>query len=372
MRSPLSHPSPLLDVGFSYVTELDRPLTPDQHSQVRHLLQQYLLGLIPYRQCVTAFIATIGTSQPVDRLEAILMTPDVPLPTPFADSWLLAAMQDSRAKSHPWTAYEDQRLLAGIHRFGLDAWPVVAAFVGNGRTKAQCSQRWSRGLDPRISKDHWPSEQDERLVELVGIYGEKSWTRIASELGNRCDVQCRYRYKQLQKDPAFAEKYGEVLKSSTKKIAPPKPRKTVKVKSVERLVPQLNAPIFPGMEVQCGYCYPQRISAAVGFPPMMIPPGPPMQIPPVIRQQPAQPQPVRTQGGGGGPVIPPGNVDPSQLAGQAGFPPLEVPQISAQGSGFDWQNPFGLSPSGSLLGISPMNSFKFESEWGKQSQVKLL
>jgi len=29
---------------------------------------------------------------------------------------------------------------------------VVASFVGNGRTRAQCAQRWSRGLNPKICK----------------------------------------------------------------------------------------------------------------------------------------------------------------------------------------------------------------------------
>jgi hypothetical protein len=37
------------------------------------------------------------------------------------------------------------------------------------------------------------------LIDAVQTYGPKAWTRIASELGGRTDVQCRFRYKFLCK-----------------------------------------------------------------------------------------------------------------------------------------------------------------------------
>ena len=43
-------------------------------------------------------------------------------------------------------------------------------------------------------------EEDAKLIELVEKYGDRSWTKIASEIGNRSDAQCRYHYKQLNKD----------------------------------------------------------------------------------------------------------------------------------------------------------------------------
>ena len=109
-------------------------------------------------------------------------------------------INSQRKKTRSWTEYEDQRLLAGIHKFGTDNWVSVASFVGNGRTRAQCSQRWTRGLDPRISKDKWSLEDEESLMRLVIQYGTKSWTRIAQEIGNRSDVQCRYHYKQMKQE----------------------------------------------------------------------------------------------------------------------------------------------------------------------------
>jgi hypothetical protein len=103
-----------------------------------------------------------------------------------------------RKRTRSWTDYENQRLLAGIHRFGTDDWLSVATFVGNGRTRSQCSQRWVRGLDPRISKERWSRDEEEMLDRLVVKYGTKSWTKIASEIGNRSDVQCRYHFNQMK------------------------------------------------------------------------------------------------------------------------------------------------------------------------------
>lgn len=106
----------------------------------------------------------------------------------------------NRRKSHCWTPSEDERLLAGVHRYGIDNWSSVALFVGNSRTRSQCSQRWSRGIDPRLSKNLWTHEEETMLIQLVTVYGNKSWTQIANKLGNRSDVQCRYHYKQIHRE----------------------------------------------------------------------------------------------------------------------------------------------------------------------------
>ena len=104
-----------------------------------------------------------------------------------------------RRKAQNWTPEEDERLITGIQLHGYDNWPMVANYVGGGRTRSQCSQRWHRVLDPKIAKCNWSREEEEKLIEAIKSYGTKSWTRISSEMGNRSDVQCRFRYKFLQK-----------------------------------------------------------------------------------------------------------------------------------------------------------------------------
>jgi hypothetical protein len=291
------------------------------------VLIRYLARLISYHDCISYLGPILGTTQPIDRLEAILCTPQSPLP-PFGygPPWTHA----SSSKTRPWSSYEDQRLLAGIHRFGFVSWDAIAQFVGNGRTKAQCSQRWSRGLDPKICKEHWDNEQDEKLIELVARYGEKSWTSIAIEIGNRCDVQCRYRYKQLEKGPGFAEKFAAAVETAKRAGTCSKQKKGVVVR-----------PKCP--PIQCVAFQPAFQFFQQPVIPGMLAPVPivPQLTQPLVAGQ-SRP------------------VEPAKMEVPATLPPLDPAQISAHGSAFDWTRSYGLSASGSVFGISQMNSFKFD------------
>jgi hypothetical protein len=362
MQQPPTQVSPLLDVGMGFISELGKPITAEQSLRIREILIRYLARTISFQACVSVLIPFLGTAQPIEKLEAILRTPDVPLPCTNA-ALAQRASQDSRAKSRPWTNYEDQRLLAGIHRYGLDDWQLIALFVGNGRTKSQCSQRWSRGLDPKICKEQWSPVQDDRLIELVALYGEKCWTRVAMELGNRCDVQCRYRYRQLQKEPGFDAKHANAVEKVKDIVVTPQPKMTAKrrMKLPEQAAALTTsyAPL-PPMAIMAqqhiqlmGLSQPNifmGVSTAVApFLPPHVPPG----CAPVPKPQensaakpPGEPT-ARAEGE-------PGEKAPAQF----GLFSLDS-HISGQGSSVDWPNAFGVSPSGSTYGISPVNSFKF-------------
>jgi hypothetical protein len=153
-----------------------------------------------------------------------------------------------------WTSAEDLRLLSGILRFGIEDWSQIAAFVGSGRSKSQCHQRWTRGLDPRIIKATWTPQQDELLLMLVALYGQKGWTRISIGLGNRCDVQCRYRYNVLKKDSDFDAK----MRAARQKVManpaiigrPLRPFRTPQRKRVHTSVPGRDGLLIP-ISVPC-------------------------------------------------------------------------------------------------------------------------
>jgi hypothetical protein len=102
-------------------------------------------------------------------------------------------------KSNFWSQTEDDRLIAGVHKYGLSRWIPVAKFVGNGRTRAQCNQRWNQTLNPQLKKTKWSDDEEKELGKLVCRYGLKSWTRIAHEMVTRSDVQCRYHWLQMQR-----------------------------------------------------------------------------------------------------------------------------------------------------------------------------
>lgn len=111
-------------------------------------------------------------------------------------------LSDKNKGSHHcmmWRQEEDILLLAAIHKYGLGDWKSIAYFVGGGRSRSQCSQRWGRAMDPKIAKAPWTEQEDKILLDMVNEYGEHSWANISRKMGNRSDVQCRYRFFLLTK-----------------------------------------------------------------------------------------------------------------------------------------------------------------------------
>ena len=195
------------------------PDVDDQKTQVlKDALQKFIHRMISYEECSQTFLSCIGSSNPVDTLRDILEY-DIDQREPvqsyssdshdsranhyqandYDDSDGQSSSHTGRKRARPWNQQEDIRLLAGILHHGTDNWSLVSEIVGETRTRAQCSQRWFRGLDPRISKKRWNPEEDKKLLEFVEEYGETAWAKIASSMGNRSDVQCRYHYQQLKK-----------------------------------------------------------------------------------------------------------------------------------------------------------------------------
>ena len=188
----------LVEVGLSYVEGIFPTIDTVDYDRLGAALTDYLDNQKTYEDCSKLFNEVLGKDDPLVRVKEIINTPEEPIV--YSEE---AQAQDenphNRKKTRTWGGYEDQRLIAGVYKFGLDNWPMVAQFVGNGRTRAQCAQRWARGLNPRICKKHWSHAEDEQLKQLVQTYGEKSWTKIAAAFGNRSDVQCRYHYRQIVK-----------------------------------------------------------------------------------------------------------------------------------------------------------------------------
>lgn len=186
----------LVEVGMSYIDSYVSTLTDMEAATIRQTFDDYVHERISYDKARQILINIVGRDDALAKIRDIINISDEPIP--FHDD---KDQDDSqilmRKKTRTWTAVEDQRLLAGVSRYGLDNWQTVAHFLGSGRNRAQCSQRWTRGLNPHISKKSWTPEEDEQLEELVRIHGDKAWTKVAAILGNRSDVQCRYHYRQL-------------------------------------------------------------------------------------------------------------------------------------------------------------------------------
>jgi hypothetical protein len=192
-------------------------------SQARRWLSSLIEGRLSYPETRDLAKAHCGSCHFVDRMQQIISISPDPLPEPDMPTGL-PNHNSARKKTRQWTTDEDNRLLAGIRKYGTEgSWSAIAGFVGHGRKRSQCSQRWCRVLDPRIDKATWTAADDQRLLELVDAYGLKSWVHISSLKGDRSDVQCRYRYTQLemQKKSRATDKVRSEM--SFRQAQPPSP-----------------------------------------------------------------------------------------------------------------------------------------------------
>ena len=98
---------------------------------------------------------------------------------------------------------------------GEKSWKLVAMSDGLAdKTEAQCLDRCSKVINPKIEKGSWTDEvfffffylekvvilkistfqDDRKVIELVAKPGAKKWTFIAQQLSGRIGKQCRERW----------------------------------------------------------------------------------------------------------------------------------------------------------------------------------
>ncbi|XP_067097619.1 v-myb avian myeloblastosis viral oncogene homolog-like 2b [Osmerus mordax] len=92
-----------------------------------------------------------------------------------------------------WTQEEDDNLKALVQSRGPNDWKYIASFLPN-RTEHQCQLRWFKVLDPDLVKGPWTKEEDDKVIELVNMYGNKQWAIVAKHLKGRLGKQCRERW----------------------------------------------------------------------------------------------------------------------------------------------------------------------------------
>jgi hypothetical protein len=201
---------PLVELGVADVRRYFPSMSADEIPFVRVTLRHYLSSEITR---FAAAAAHPGLPHALDQIDQILRTPANPIPSIPGNQ---GGHARNRAKLRRWSSYEDQRLFFAIHHFGPNDWTQVASFVGSNRTKSQCYQRWTRSLDPTISKLKWTPESEHHLLVLVARYGDSSWSKVSAELGDRCDIQCRYKYQQLKRDPNFGLKWARAHEAAAR------------------------------------------------------------------------------------------------------------------------------------------------------------
>jgi hypothetical protein len=107
-------------------------------------------------------------------------------------------VDQAKGRTGNWTAVEDSQLRKAAQTHGGKKWGAIAALVP-GRTKNQCSSRWSKFLNSNVDpsngrKGKWDEDEDSKLKDAVQTHGGKNWAAIAALVPGRAASQCCSRW----------------------------------------------------------------------------------------------------------------------------------------------------------------------------------
>ncbi|CAN1220472.1 Transcription factor MYB102 [Linum perenne] len=93
-------------------------------------------------------------------------------------------------KKGPWTAEEDDKLTSYVHLHGPGNWRNLPKNAGLERCGKSCRLRWTNYLRPDIRRGRFSFEEEESIIQLHSILGNK-WSAIAARLPGRTDNEIK-------------------------------------------------------------------------------------------------------------------------------------------------------------------------------------
>ncbi|KAK6268872.1 hypothetical protein QUC31_013032 [Theobroma cacao] len=93
-------------------------------------------------------------------------------------------------KKGPWTPEEDQKLIDYIQKHGYGNWRTLPKNAGLQRCGKSCRLRWTNYLRPDIKRGRFSFEEEETIIQLHSILGNK-WSAIAARLPGRTDNEIK-------------------------------------------------------------------------------------------------------------------------------------------------------------------------------------
>ena len=130
---------------------------------------------------------------------------------------------------------QDEVLRHAVEQQHGKNWKQIAKYLV-GKTEVQCLHRWTKVLNPNLTKGPWTEEvcslrceylreitsfllqEDLKVIELVGKVGPKKWSHIAQQLPGRIGKQCRERWHNhlnpdINKAPWAEEEDRQILEA---------------------------------------------------------------------------------------------------------------------------------------------------------------
>ncbi|XP_074378138.1 transcription factor MYB41-like [Apium graveolens] len=93
-------------------------------------------------------------------------------------------------KKGPWTQEEDAKLMQFIQTNGPGNWRTLPQNAGLQRCGKSCRLRWTNYLRPDIKRGRFSFEEEETIIQLHRIMGNK-WSAIAARLPGRTDNEIK-------------------------------------------------------------------------------------------------------------------------------------------------------------------------------------
>ncbi|KAI3757361.1 hypothetical protein L6452_04897 [Arctium lappa] len=93
-------------------------------------------------------------------------------------------------KKGAWTSEEDQQLINYIQKHGHGSWRSLPKLAGLKRCGKSCRLRWTNYLRPDIKRGEFSQEEENVILHLHSIIGNK-WSTIAARLPGRTDNEIK-------------------------------------------------------------------------------------------------------------------------------------------------------------------------------------
>lgn len=117
------------------------------------------------------------------------------------------------AKNH-FLPMEDDKIKELVLVYGLKDWKAISMHLKN-RSARQVRERWKCYLAPSIKNNPWTNEEDVLLEEQVNQNGTK-WAKIASTFGQRTDINLKNRWLLIQRLHNRESQASNIMKSEKK------------------------------------------------------------------------------------------------------------------------------------------------------------
>uniref|UniRef100_A0A453PHT7 Protein ODORANT1 n=1 Tax=Aegilops tauschii subsp. strangulata TaxID=200361 RepID=A0A453PHT7_AEGTS len=95
-------------------------------------------------------------------------------------------------KKGPWTAEEDQKLVAFLLSHGHCCWRLVPKLAGLLRCGKSCRLRWTNYLRPDLKRGLLSDDEEKLVIDLHSQLGNRyRWSKIAARLPGRTDNEIK-------------------------------------------------------------------------------------------------------------------------------------------------------------------------------------